>query len=377
MAGISAKAVGSLANNYKFNSSSELNNDLDIGLYETPLRGYDMQIGRFDQSSDPLASHYNSTSPYAFVGNNPVIASDPTGAKRKFTPNPECSDNYSTVPKNYTGMGDGVAGEDISNMNFGGSGGGSVGGKDYSAFWGEVINEGEDFLSDDDNKDGDTKSINTTDVFMKAFDVSELTPAMLSTFTSYITKIASTNSGSYLLTQLLQGVVSGGNPIEVTDEAGKSGGTAEYDPGTSTMYMNGYLSNSNENSLIPDQITITLAHELFHAFQTLENMPVSTIDDNGVANCSREVDAYLFNYLFGNELGADKKYYSDFINGFDAGGKLDNLISSFLYGDHSCSTYQQIYESFFLGASSTVQKQYGDSFNYPNYSGQLISCFLK
>ena len=47
MSGISSKAAGSMDNNYKFNSSSELNNDLDIGLYETPLRGYDMQIGGY------------------------------------------------------------------------------------------------------------------------------------------------------------------------------------------------------------------------------------------------------------------------------------------------------------------------------------------
>lgn len=83
MSGIGAKAAASMVNNYKFNSSSELNNDLDIGLYETPLRGYDMQIGRFAQGSDPLASRYNSTSPYAFVGNNPVLYSDPSGVITK------------------------------------------------------------------------------------------------------------------------------------------------------------------------------------------------------------------------------------------------------------------------------------------------------
>ena len=82
MSGISSKAAVSMDNNYKFNSSSELNNDLDIGLYETPLRGYDMQIGRFAQGSDPLAVVYNSFSNYAFVGNNPILYSDPSGAKK-------------------------------------------------------------------------------------------------------------------------------------------------------------------------------------------------------------------------------------------------------------------------------------------------------
>ena len=83
MSGISSKAAGSMDNNYKFNSSSELNNDLDIGLYETPLRGYDMQIGRFAQGSDPLAVVYNSFSNYAFVGNNPVMFSDPSGVLKR------------------------------------------------------------------------------------------------------------------------------------------------------------------------------------------------------------------------------------------------------------------------------------------------------
>ena len=83
MSGISSKAVGSLENKYLFNSSSELNNDFDIGLYETPLRGYDMQIGRFAQGSDPLAVVYNSFSNYAFVGNNPVMFSDPSGVLKR------------------------------------------------------------------------------------------------------------------------------------------------------------------------------------------------------------------------------------------------------------------------------------------------------
>ena len=83
MSGISSKAASSMDNNYKFNSSSELNNDLDISLYETPLRRYDAQIGRFAQGSDPLAAMYSSFSNYAFVGNNPVMFSDPSGALKR------------------------------------------------------------------------------------------------------------------------------------------------------------------------------------------------------------------------------------------------------------------------------------------------------
>jgi len=81
MSGISSKAASSMDNNYKFNSSSELNNDLDIGLYETPLRGYDMQIGRFG-AIDIYAETYHCYAGYAFVGNNPILYSDPSGAKK-------------------------------------------------------------------------------------------------------------------------------------------------------------------------------------------------------------------------------------------------------------------------------------------------------
>ena len=81
MSGIASKAAGSLENKYKFNSSSELNNDLDISLYETPLRVYDAQIGRFG-CIDILAERYHDFSGYSFVGNDPVLYSDPSGAER-------------------------------------------------------------------------------------------------------------------------------------------------------------------------------------------------------------------------------------------------------------------------------------------------------
>lgn len=78
MHGISNKSAGKLENRYKFNSATELNSDFDINLYETPLRGYDPQIGRFHQI-DPHASSYTSESPYSFAFNNPVNFNDPLG----------------------------------------------------------------------------------------------------------------------------------------------------------------------------------------------------------------------------------------------------------------------------------------------------------
>ena len=139
MAGISAKAVGSLANNYKFNSSSELNNDLDISLYETPLRGYDMQIGRFG-AIDIMAEEYHSFSGYAFVGNNPVVFSDPSGAKKMFValhdpsndPAPGNGD-ISANPQRYNAWGGGSGFfSDDHNWMYGGGGSNSGGGLSYT-----------------------------------------------------------------------------------------------------------------------------------------------------------------------------------------------------------------------------------------------------
>jgi hypothetical protein len=47
MAGISSKTAGKLENRRKFNDGTELTNNFDLSLYETPFRDYDPQIGRF------------------------------------------------------------------------------------------------------------------------------------------------------------------------------------------------------------------------------------------------------------------------------------------------------------------------------------------
>ena len=78
MSGISSKAAGKLENRYKFNGGTELNNDLDIGLYETEFRNYDPQIGRFLQI-DALADNSDSFSPFTFANDNPILVNDPLG----------------------------------------------------------------------------------------------------------------------------------------------------------------------------------------------------------------------------------------------------------------------------------------------------------
>jgi RHS repeat-associated protein len=80
MAGISSKAMGRMETVYKFNSGTELDNDLGIAMYETAFRGYDAQIGRFTQF-DPMADSYPDWSPYCFAFNDPVFWNDPLGAE--------------------------------------------------------------------------------------------------------------------------------------------------------------------------------------------------------------------------------------------------------------------------------------------------------
>ncbi|MBK7346915.1 MAG: hypothetical protein IPI98_08445 [Chitinophagaceae bacterium] len=66
-------------NKYKYNAGTEHNEELEVQYYETPLRNYDPQTGRFN-CVDILAEHYFALTPYQFAGNNPVSYNDPTGA---------------------------------------------------------------------------------------------------------------------------------------------------------------------------------------------------------------------------------------------------------------------------------------------------------
>jgi uncharacterized protein (TIGR02594 family) len=63
-------------NNFLYNEGSELNNTSQ--LYDLPYRNYDAALGRFHQV-DPLAHVDHSTSPFAYAGNNPIGANDPSG----------------------------------------------------------------------------------------------------------------------------------------------------------------------------------------------------------------------------------------------------------------------------------------------------------
>ncbi|MBL0254873.1 MAG: hypothetical protein IPQ27_07845 [Chitinophagaceae bacterium] len=74
----SQREAGFAYNKYKYNAGTEHNEELEVQYYETPLRNYDPQTGRFN-CVDILAEHYFALTPYQFAGNNPVSYNDPFG----------------------------------------------------------------------------------------------------------------------------------------------------------------------------------------------------------------------------------------------------------------------------------------------------------
>jgi RHS repeat-associated protein len=98
--GLAMNGISSIAsknqypeNKYKFNSGTQLadkefSDGIGLNIYETPFRGYDPQIGRFQQA-DPLAEISNEWSPYSFCLDNPVLLIDPLGLSSG--PGPETS----------------------------------------------------------------------------------------------------------------------------------------------------------------------------------------------------------------------------------------------------------------------------------------------
>ncbi|WP_353097852.1 RHS repeat protein [Empedobacter brevis] len=68
---------GSANYKYKYNGK-ELQDELNLNLYDFEARNYMPDLGR-TTTQDPMAEMYYSTSSYAFFDNNPVFWTDPTG----------------------------------------------------------------------------------------------------------------------------------------------------------------------------------------------------------------------------------------------------------------------------------------------------------
>ena len=64
---------------YRYNGK-ELQNELNLNVYDYGARNYDPALGRW-MNIDPLASKYSSITPYAYVVNNPIFFLDPDGMR--------------------------------------------------------------------------------------------------------------------------------------------------------------------------------------------------------------------------------------------------------------------------------------------------------
>ncbi|MBP1615024.1 MAG: hypothetical protein H6Q13_2472 [Bacteroidetes bacterium] len=72
-----AEGVTTSGQPYKYNGK-ELDTERGLNLYDYSARLMDPALGRFS-TMDPLAEKYYGASPYAYVGNNPIVRIDPTG----------------------------------------------------------------------------------------------------------------------------------------------------------------------------------------------------------------------------------------------------------------------------------------------------------
>ena len=87
----------SLTNQFKYNGKEE-QDELELGLLDFESRMYQSDIGRMT-SIDDHAFNYYHFSPYAYVLNNPLLFSDPTGMDTV----PATKPGFCSDPNSYSG----------------------------------------------------------------------------------------------------------------------------------------------------------------------------------------------------------------------------------------------------------------------------------
>ena len=364
--GLEMKAISSQAalkpeTRYKYDAGNELEDNFDVNYYETPYRNYDPQIGRFT-SVDPLAEWYYHGSTYQYAANDPIYFNDPSGLA--FAVPSEPVDPLGGMSLwSWVGFYTGYWG-DLS--GFGGGGGGGGGSGFGGGGGGYPHGGGGGGGGNPSGQHSTNENINPP-----LFNTSKLTPPEIDRFNYLIEQIETVPVGQALINSLN----TCGKIIFIThDNPKREGAAGSYDAPTNTLRM---LNKLDPNEGFADQYVLkTLTHELFHALQ----------DFSGITSApAKEIDAYLFQSLFGRQYKMDAQYYDEAITNTPVTQNEKNFTNAwnnFFNNGYSGSDYRDLYRYFLYGSPANApdengQRLYGNprSLN-PNDGGYAIYWFL-